>query len=199
MIETNGSQRGWVTVKQAAEVLGVSHQAVRQVYIPDLPADRVRLGNRHAATTVYGPALVELLVIRELRKRIPFEDDLDLTSGTSDPELRRCRLAKAKLLELELCQRMKVLQPAAYWREMCGHVMAALRRLSRRVGHWPAEFRDEFNDAVAESREAATRHFGLDQDRNIDRVEFCIYLVGSTEPIRTLLEPQRNDDETTTT
>lgn len=154
----------WLTIKEAAGVFGVTPQGFRSSFLQMIKPEYIQPGAKRKPLRVYGPAVVDAYLDRELTKRIDRNDGLVVEGGDS-PNLERCRLAKAQLLELELQQKKGVLLPREKVRSGLGRFAAIIRQLGERLGkrHGPEVF-GSVNDALDDCQRVIDDEFGRCDD-----------------------------------
>lgn len=145
---TNENSTGWTTVREAADLLGITPQGIRASYIPSLTDSDIRRGKPLRVRFV---AIVDILTARRVAELAREAANGDQLLAGDSPALERYRLAKAKHAELDLENRRGQLIDRTKCREVLGRWAAILRRtgevLSSRYGNDTAE---EMNDALKE-------------------------------------------------
>jgi len=123
---------GFLTVPEAARLLGCSVQNVRITHLPKLSGDDVITGR---PVRVRFAALVESIVARRVAEAIrqqPQPADPLLVEGDS-PGLERYRMAKAKHAELDLELRRGTLIEVGAARDILARWASILRRAGERI------------------------------------------------------------------
>jgi len=94
-------ERGWVTVRTLADVLGIAPQTARQTHVRRLAPEHVRKGDRQQPTQVYGPAVVQAMIDRATTQRDSDADPLLSDGGKGSDNLEEYRKWKAAIARLE--------------------------------------------------------------------------------------------------
>jgi len=193
--DTNGQPRGWVTIKQTAEVLGVTPQAVWQTHVPLLAPEHLRRGDRQHASTVFGPAVVDALVARALKKRLAC-DDRTLLADDADMWNTEFRKARAQWMQAQLAEKLRALGSHAYYRELWDTACRALKRVAAKIGYLPADLRDQYHDAIDDAERFIIERFHVD---TACRVELHVWTPDAAEPLVLPLPSERLTHGETTT
>ena len=148
----------WYTVKQAAGFLGVSEQAVRTSYLPDVATCDVQPARGNIPTKLWGPAVVELAVEKATRRLLREKAD-DIESGPPSPELEKLRRVRRLREERDFGISLQELVPAAiFWRqaeEVWVHVQRFVGEMIQSHGNG---VKDRWEDVVTESKAIAERY-----------------------------------------
>jgi hypothetical protein len=119
----------WFTVKEAAGFLGISQQAFRAGWLPDLDAADVRPGR---PATVFGPAVLELAI--ERAAPAGGLDAMGIPIAASDsPATERWRRARALEVETKVLERLGELESVAVTRNVVESIARPIRDFARRA------------------------------------------------------------------
>ncbi|NLS92847.1 MAG: hypothetical protein GXX96_11895 [Planctomycetaceae bacterium] len=156
MSKTPPKRRGdWVTARQAAGFLGISQQAFRSGWLPDLDAADVRPGR---PATVFAPAVVELAVGRAVEGLGGAAVD-DIESGPVSPELERLRRVRRLREERDFGISLRELVPASIFWTQAEEVWVHVQRFVGEMiqAHGPL-VRERWADVAAEAETIARRY-----------------------------------------
>jgi len=119
-------EKGWASVRQISDVLGISVQGISQSYLPMLETKDVDESGR--PTLLRCKAVLDIYVSRRADQFLePLQD------GGDSPALERYRLAKAKLAELDLHLRKNDLIERDKAKEIFLRWAVLVRRMGERL------------------------------------------------------------------
>lgn len=137
-----------------ADLLGVSLTQFERTYQDIVPASDTRFG-AHKKLWIRGRAWVDAYVSMQLRKAGADEFDDGPTDGS--PGLERGRMAKAKILEIQLEKELRNVVDLDW---MLGKVLGALGPIKDAANRMQKEFGAKAYEIMSEAIEEATRGVG---------------------------------------
>ena len=144
-------EKGWFSRQELADLLGVSLTQFERTYQGIVPASETRFG-AHKKLWIRGRAWMDAYTSMQLRKAGADEFDDGPTDGS--PGLERGRMAKAKILEIQL---EKELQNVVDRDWMVGKLLGALGPIRDAVNRMQKEFGPKAYEVMKEAIEEATR------------------------------------------
>jgi len=151
-------ERGWVSIRALADVLGIAPQTARQTHVRRLDPEHVRKGSRHQPTQVFGPAVVQAIIDRATTQRDSDADPLLSDGNGVSDNLEEYRKWKAAMARLEYEKAYETLVGKDMVRDNLTLAAEIIRRAGDRLDqtHGPAaretllEALDDFEKQIAE-------------------------------------------------